>query len=350
MILPVVIAGGIGSRLWPMSRNTLPKQFIRFPQFEESLFQKTVKRVEGIPNVSPPVVICGRAHHSLVVEQLTSKEQPEGIILLEPAGRGTAPASAMAALLAKEKDPDTLLLILPADQVIQDVTSFRQAIEAAIPVASQGYLVTFGVRPESPSTGYGYIKKGESITGSSGFEVLNFIEKPENSVAESYVRDGNFFWNSGIFLLSAQSYLEELENYAPDILNACTRSFENLGRRGNLLEIPELYFSKCRNDSIDYAVMERTSRAAMISLDADWSDLGTWDTFMSLDSGDEDGNSKTGDVHVENVRNSYIQANDRLVAALGVQDLVIVETSDAVLISDKDSVQDVKKIVETLES
>ena len=350
MILPVVIAGGVGSRLWPMSRNTLPKQFIRFPQFEESLFQKTVKRVEGIPNVSPPVVICGRAHHSLVVEQLTSKEQPEGIILLEPAGRGTAPASAMAALLAKEKDPDTLLLILPADQVIQDVTSFRQAIEAAIPVASQGYLVTFGVRPESPSTGYGYIKKGESITGSSGFEVLNFIEKPENSVAESYVRDGDFFWNSGIFLLSAQSYLEELENYAPDILNACTRSFENLGRRGNLLEIPELYFSKCRNDSIDYAVMERTSRAAMISLDADWSDLGTWDTFMSLDSGDEDGNSKTGDVYVENVRNSYIQANDRLVAALGVQDLVIVETSDAVLISDKDSVQDVKKIVETLES
>ena len=350
MILPVVIAGGVGSRLWPMSRKTLPKQFIRFPQFKESLFQKTVKRVEGIPNVSPPLVICSKAHHSLVVEQLTSIEQSEGTILLEPTGRGTGPASAMAALLGKERDPDTLLLILPADHVIQDSTSFRQAIEAAIPVVSHGYLVTFGIRPENPSTGYGYIKKGESITGSSGFEVLNFIEKPEKSVAESYVRDGDFFWNSGIFLLSAQSYLEELENYAPDILDACTRSFENLGRTDNLLEIPELYFSKCRNESIDYAVMERTSRAAMISLDADWSDLGTWDRFISLDSGDEAGNSKTGDVYVENVRSSYIQANDRLVAALGVQDLVIVETSDAVLISDKDSVQDVKKIVETLES
>ena len=350
MILPVVIAGGVGSRLWPMSRNTLPKQFIRFPQFKESLFQKTVKRVEGIPNVSPPVVICGRAHHSLVVEQLTSIEQSEGTILLEPTGRGTAPASAMAALLAKERDPDAILLILPADHVIQDLVGFRLAIKAAVPIVSQGYLVTFGIRPESPSTGYGYIEKGESIAGSSGFEVLNFIEKPEKSVAESYVRDGSFFWNSGIFLLSAKSYLEELGNYAPDILEACTRSFENVSRTDNLFEIPELDFSKCRNDSIDYAVMEHTSRAAMIGLDAEWCDLGTWDTFMSLDSRDEVGNIKAGDVYVKNVRSSYIQANDRLVVALGVQDMVIVETSDAVLISDKDSVQDVKKIVETLES
>ena len=350
MILPVVIAGGVGSRLWPMSRTTLPKQFIRFPQFKESLFQKTVKRVEGIPNVSPPLVICSKTHHSLVVEQLTSIEQSEGTILLEPTGRGTAPASAMAALLAKERDPNAILLILPADHVIQDLAGFRLAIKAAVPIVSQGYLVTFGIRPESPSTGYGYIEKGESIAGSSGFEVLNFIEKPEKSVAESYVRDGSFFWNSGIFLLSAKSYLEELGNYAPDILEACTRSFENVSRTDNLFEIPELDFSKCRNDSIDYAVMEHTSKAAMIGLDAEWSDLGTWDTFMSLDSRDEVGNIKAGDVYVKNVRSSYIQANDRLVVALGVQDMVIVETSDAVLISDKDSVQDVKKIVETLES
>ena len=350
MILPVVIAGGVGSRLWPMSRTTLPKQFIHFPQFKESLFQKTVKRVEGIPNVSPPLVICSKAHHSLVVEQLTSIEQFEGTILLEPTGRGTAPASAMAALLAKERDPDAILLVLPADHVIQDLAGFRLAIKAAVPIVSQGYLVTFGIRPESPSTGYGYIEKGESIAGSSGFEVLNFIEKPEKSVAESYVRDGSFFWNSGIFLLSAKSYLEELGNYAPDILEACTRSFENVSRTDNLFEIPELDFSKCRNDSIDYAVMEHTSKAAMIGLDAEWSDLGTWDTFMSLDSRDEVGNVKAGDVYVKNVRSSYIQANDRLVVALGVQDMVIVETSDAVLISDKDSVQDVKKIVETLES
>ena len=350
MILPVVIAGGVGSRLWPVSRTTLPKQFIRFPQFNESLFQKTVKRVEEIPNVSPPLVICSKEHYSLVIEQLSSSDKSEGTILVEPIGRGTAPACAMAALLAKDRDPDTILLILPADHVIQDLTGFRIAIQAAMPVASQGYLVTFGVRPERPSTGYGYIQKGESIEGSLGFKVLNFTEKPEQSIAEAYIAEGDFFWNSGIFLFSAQSYLDELESHASDILKACNRSFKNLGRTDNLFEIQKSDFSQCRNDSIDYAVMENTSKAAMITLDANWSDLGTWETLAKLDSPDDAGNVKVGDVYVHDVRGSYIQANDRLVAALGIQELVIIETSDAVLISEKGSVQDVKKIIDTLNS
>ena len=350
MILPVIIAGGVGSRLWPVSKNLLPKQFICFSQFKESLFQKTVNRIAGMPNVLPPLVICGKPHHSLVTEQLLSIEQTDGTIMLEPHGRGTAPACAMAALHAKQRDPDTLLLVLPADHLIRDLAGFRQAIQVATPAALQRYLVTFGIKPETPSTGYGYIKKGEQIEGISCFEVSCFAEKPEKSVAESYLRDGSYFWNSGMFLMSAQSYLDELEKHAFDVFKTCTRSFENLIRKDNFLEIAESDFSKCPHDSIDYAVMENTTKGAVMTLDVGWNDLGDWDSFAAVSSKDESQNTKIGDVHVHDVRDSYIQANDRLVAALGVQDMVIIETAEAVLVSDKNSVQDVKKIAGSLKS
>ena len=350
MILPVIIAGGVGSRLWPVSKDLLPKQFICFPQFKESLFQKTVKRIAGIPNVLPPLVICGKSHHPLVGEQLRSIEQSDGTIMLEPIGRGTAPACAMAALLAKQRDPDTQLLVLPADHLIRDLASFRQAIKEAIPAALEGYLVTFGIKPETASTGYGYIEKGEQIDGTSCFEVSRFAEKPEKSVAESYLQDGGYFWNSGMFLMTAQTYLDELEKHAFDVFKACTRSFESLIRKDTFLEIKELDFSKCPNDSIDYAVMEKTTKAAMVTLDVGWNDLGEWDSFAAVSSKDESQNTTIGDVYVNDVRGSYIQANDRQVAALGIKDTVIVETADAVLVSSKNSVQDVKKIAESFKS
>ena len=350
MILPVIIAGGAGSRLWPVSKNSLPKQFICFPQFKESLFQKTVNRIAGIPNVMPPLVICGKSHHSLVNEQLRSIEQSDGTIMLEPYGRGTAPACAMAALLAEQRAPDTILLVLPADHLIQDIAGFQQAIQAAIPAALQRYLVTFGIRPATSSEGYGYIKKGEQIGGTSGFEVSYFAEKPEKSVAESYLRDGGYLWNSGMFLMSAQLYLDELEKHAIDVFKACTRSFENLTRKDNFLEITESDFSNCPNDSIDYAVMEKTNKAAVVTLDVGWNDLGEWESIAAVSSKDESDNTTIGDVHVDDVRGSYIQANDRLVAALGIKDMVIIETADAVLVSGKKSVQDVKKIAESLKS
>ena len=350
MILPVVIAGGVGSRLWPLSRKMLPKQFIHFPQFEESLFQKTVQRADGIPNALPPLIVCNKSHQSLAVAQLKSIEVSEGGILLEPEGRNTAPAAAVAALLAKETDPNIIMLILPADHAIKEMSNFQLAIQKAEKLASQGYLVTFGIEPESPETGYGYIEKGNAIDATAGFEVLNFTEKPNKSIAESYFRDGHFFWNSGMFLFSAQSYLNELELYAPDIFEACTHSFKELKRANNLFEIPKLIFGKCRKDSIDYAVMEKTSRAAIIPLDVDWNDLGSWDSLAQLGPEDEHGNITIGDVQAVSARNSYIQSNNRFVAAVGVQDMVIVETSDAVLVAKKDSVQDVRKVVEELES
>ena len=348
MILPVIIAGGVGSRLWPVSTNLLPKQFICFPQFKESLFQKTVNRVAGMSNVLPPLVICGKSHYSLANEQLRSIKQTDGTIMLEPHGRGTAPACAMAALHAKRKDPETLLLVLPADHLIRDLAGFQQAIQSAMPAALHRYLVTFGIKPETSSTGYGYIKKGERIDGTSSFQVSCFTEKPEKSVAESYLRDGSYFWNSGMFLMSAKTYLDELEKHKSDVFNACVKSFENLIRKDNFLEMPETEFSICPNDSIDYAVMEQTNKAAVVTLDVGWNDLGEWDSIAAVSSKDESQNTMIGDVHVHDVRGSYVQANDRLVAALGVQDLVIVETAEAVLVSDKNSVQDVKKIAESL--
>ncbi|NKB33533.1 MAG: mannose-1-phosphate guanylyltransferase/mannose-6-phosphate isomerase [Pseudomonadales bacterium] len=348
MLLPVVIAGGIGSRLWPVSRALLPKQFIHLPQYQGSLFQNTLRRLDGIADISEPLIVCNADHRFLVAEQLRKLEKTEGKILLEPVGRNTAPAVAMAALYAVRQNPEAVLLILPSDHVVKDIANFQEAVASASSLSRDDYLVTFGIVPGAPETGYGYIEKGAEID--KGYEVSRFVEKPDKTTAESYLASGNFYWNSGMFMFSAQHYLTELKAHAADIHAACEAAFAHLDEDDDFLRIPENEFNQCRSDSIDYAVMEKTSRAAMIPLDAGWSDLGAWDALWDTDEKDTAGNAISGDVLTEQVSNSYIQAHSRLVAAVGIEDAVIIETPDAVLVSSRDKSQAVKQIVEQIEA
>lgn len=349
MLLPVVIAGGIGSRLWPVSRALLPKQFINFPGFEGSLFQSTITRLDGIAVVSEPLVVCNLEHRYIVAEQLRKLGMSRSKILLEPFARNTAPAAAMAALVAVQNDPDALLLVLPADHVVKDVQAFQSTVQEAEKLALQDHLVAFGVAPSTPETGFGYIETGDKIDSCRGYRVSNFVEKPDKATAESYLQSDKYYWNSGIFMFSARRYLEELSTYAPDIHDSCVKASNHLKNEGNFLMIPESDFDQCRSDSIDYAVMEHTSNAVMTHFDVGWSDLGAWDALWEFQNKDERGNVLEGDVITENVKNSYIQSNSRLLAVADIEDAVIIETSDSVLVSNRNSAQNVKQIVEQLE-
>ena len=350
MLLPVVIAGGIGSRLWPVSRTLLPKQFIHFQQFGGSLFQNTLNRLNGIEDISQPLVVCNEEHRFLVAEQLRTLGELDSKILLEPFGKDTAPAVAMAALCAVQENPDALLLVLPADHIINDIDCFQSAISEAKKLAKENKLVTFGIVPDGPEVGYGYIEKGSQVEGADGFNVARFVEKPDLAAAVSYLEARTYFWNSGMFMFSAQLFLSELEVYAKDIYEVCAESFAGIIKDNDFMRIPESTFSACRSDSIDYAVMEKTANAAMIPLDADWNDLGAWEALWKVSNKDANGNVINGDVLLNQVNNSYIQAESRLVAAVGVEDMVIIETADAVLVSNKKSAQTVKQIVEQLEA
>ncbi|MDD9897316.1 MAG: mannose-1-phosphate guanylyltransferase/mannose-6-phosphate isomerase [Gammaproteobacteria bacterium] len=348
MLLPVVIAGGIGSRLWPLSRALLPKQFIHFPQHDGSLFQNTLRRVKGIEAITDPIVVCNAEHRFLVAEQLRAIGKTKNAILLEPMGRNTAPAVAMAAHYALENSPDAILLVLPADHVIQDENNFKAAISNAYALALDGNLIAFGIVPGAPETGYGYIKQGEPINNGQGYSVSQFVEKPDKATAESYLESGDYFWNSGMFVFSAKSYLEELKTHAEDIHEACEKAYLATKKGEDFYKIPEAEFAAIRSDSIDYAVMEKTTKSVMVSMDAGWNDLGAWDALWDIEKKDADGNVVSGDVLAEQVTNSYIQANSRLVAAVGVDDAVIIETPDAVLVADKRESQAVKQIVDQL--
>ena len=350
MLLPVVIAGGIGSRLWPVSRTLLPKQFIHFQQFGGSLFQNTLNRLNGIEDISQPLVVCNEEHRFLVAEQLRTLGELDSKILLEPFGKDTAPAVAMAALCAIQENPDALLLVLPADHIINDIDCFQSAISEAKKLAKENKLVTFGIVPDGPEVGYGYIEKGSQVEGADGFNVARFVEKPDLAAAISYLEARTYFWNSGMFMFSAQLFLSELEVYAKDIYEVCAESFAGIIKDNDFMRIPESTFSACRSDSIDYAVMEKTANAAMIPLDAGWNDLGAWEALWKVSNKDANGNVINGDVLLNQVNNSYIQAESRLVAAVGVEDMVIIETADAVLVSNKKSAQTVKQIVEQLEA
>ena len=349
MLLPVVIAGGIGSRLWPVSRTLLPKQFIHFQQFGGSLFQNTLNRLNGIEDISQPLVVCNEEHRFLVAEQLRTLGELDSRILLEPFGKDTAPAVAMAALYAIQENPDALLLVLPADHIINDIDRFQSAISEAEKLAKKNKLVTFGIVPDAPEVGYGYIEKGSQLEDSDGFVVARFIEKPELAAAISYLEDRTYFWNSGMFMFSAQLFLNELEVYSKDIYEVCVETFAAIIKDNDFMRIPESTFSACRSISIDYAVMEKTANAAMIPLDAGWNDLGAWEALWKVGNKDASGNVISGDVLLDQVNNSYIQAESRLVAAVGIEDTVIIETADAVLVSNKKSTQTVKQIVEQLE-
>lgn len=349
MLIPVILAGGVGSRLWPVSRSMLPKQFIDFPNMSGSLFQNTLSRLEGVADMEDPIVVCNDDHRFLVAEQLRQLERSGCDILLEPVGRNTAPAVALAALCALQDNADPLLLVLPADHVIKDQAAFQQAIAQATLSARNGKLATFGIVPSVPETGYGYIEKGEEIAGLDGYCVEQFVEKPDQETAQVYLDSGNYFWNSGMFLFSATTYLQELKQHAPDIFESCHQAFASLDRGDDFQRIPESIFASCRSDSIDYAVMEKTASAIVVPLEAGWNDLGAWDAIWEVQDKNEQGNVLSGDVLTFDVQNSYIQSQSRLVAVAGVQDVVVVETADAVLVTQRSQVQSVKHLVQQLQ-
>jgi mannose-1-phosphate guanylyltransferase/mannose-6-phosphate isomerase len=350
MIVPVILAGGVGSRLWPQSRALLPKQFIQFPGQDGSLFQNTLSRLEGLESLAPPLVVCNNEHRFLVAEQLRQLGIAGAAILLEPVGRNTAPAVAMAALQASRSDQDPVLLVLPADHMILDCPALHLAVRQGEQLARQDRLVTFGIVPGAPETGYGYIKKGPALPASDGCSVEQFVEKPDLETARSYLQRGDYLWNSGMFMFRASVFLRELATFAPDMLGCCEKAFVEIESGQDYLNIPIGLFAACPSDSIDYAVMEKTDAAAVVPLDASWNDLGAWSAVWEVAEKDANGNAVSGDVLLEQVADSYIQANSRMVAAVGVSDTVIVETSDAVLVADRGKVQGIKKIVDLLQA
>ena len=350
MIVPVVMAGGVGSRLWPSSRETLPKQFLAFQDTDgsrnHSLFQQTLIRLEGIADLGNPVVVCNEDHRFLVAEQLREIGIATATIILEPVGRNTAPAVALAALAVAQDNPGDLLLVLAADHVISRVEAFREAVESGARVARDGALITFGIVPKSPETGYGYIKRGDPVA--EGFRVDSFVEKPQLETARQYLESGDYYWNSGKFMFSARSYIEELQNFEPLMLDVCRRSWQGASRDLDFHRIAKSSFENCPANSIDYAVMEKTSRSVVIPLDAGWNDLGAWSAVWEQGPLDENNNVCRGDVLVQDSHNSFIQAESRLVTLVGMDNAVVVETSDAVLVANKARVQEVKEVVKAL--
>ncbi len=368
-MIPVILSGGSGTRLWPLSRALYPKQFLPLVREDRTLLQSTVERIRGYPGVGAPLVVCNEAHRFLVAEQLRTVSADPGTILLEPVGRNTAPAVALAAL--SQAEPDAMLLVMPADHVIRDVEAFHKALSDGLEPAGAGMLVTFGVVPASAHTGYGYIRVDKSgqwsvvscqLLKSDGprttdngppsnhgpYSVAGFVEKPDAATAGRYLASGDYFWNSGMFLFRASAYLEALERHAPDILEACRDALAGQERDRDFLRVDEEAFARCRAESIDYAVMEKTDRAVVVPLDAGWSDVGSWSALREAGGQDAAGNVFHGDVLAEGVRNTFVHAGRRLVAAVGVEDLIIVETGDALLVMDKSRTEDVKRIVDRL--
>lgn len=345
MLIPVLLSGGVGSRLWPVSREAHPKQFLPLAS-ELSMLQETLKRTSDL-RASAPIVVCNEEHRFMVAEQLRQLELSAGSLILEPEGRNTAPAVALAAIKAMSIDADAVMLVLPADHLIQDIPAFVGAVQKALALASDGQLMTFGVVPTQAETGYGYIKCGAS-KGSELFALDSFVEKPDLATAREYLASGDFLWNSGMFLLSASTYLEELERLAPQILQACKESMSRSTTDLDFVRPHKESFLACPSDSIDYAVMEKTDRGAVISLDCGWSDVGAWSALWEVASRDDEGNVSVGDVMLDNCSNSYFRSESRLVAATGVENLVVIETADAILVADREKVQDVKRIVNRL--
>lgn len=343
---PVVLAGGTGSRLWPKSRAALPKQFLSLTS-DKTMLQNTILRLP-IDKMELPLVICNEDHRFLAAEQLRTANIDYESIILEPIGRNTAPAIALAAIKAVEEGDDPVLLILAADHLISDHKAFHLSINKATMLANEGKLVTFGVAPTEAHTGYGYIKAGK-LLNDIGFEVAQFIEKPDFTTAQEYLESGEYYWNSGMFMFKASVYLRELSKHAPEIFTACVNAMTNTDKDLTFLRIDVDAFAKCPSDSIDYAVMENTSDACMVTLDAGWSDVGSWSSLWeTAKNKDEAGNVVIGDAILEGVTNSYINAEQRLISIIGLNDVVVVETKDAVLVANKHRVQDIKNVVNQL--
>ena len=353
MIIPVIMAGGSGSRLWPLSRVLYPKQFLCL-KGELTMLQTTISRLNGV-DCENPVVICNEQHRFIVAEQLRQLNKLTGNIVLEPAGRNTAPAIALAALasLRNQSDNDPLMLILAADHVIQNEEAFCEAVRNALPYAESGKLVTFGIVPDQPETGYGYIRRGNSCNTAEkevAFSVAQFVEKPDLDTAQAYVASGEYYWNSGMFLFRAGRYLEELKKFRPDILDACEKAMANIDPDLDFVRVDEAAFLACPDESIDYAVMEKTADAVVVPMDAGWSDVGSWSSLWEISTKNQQGNVHHGDVISHDTEKSFIYAESGLVTTVGVKDLVVVQTKDAVLVANRNCAQDVKKIVEELKA
>lgn len=350
-VFPVILSGGSGSRLWPLSRQSYPKQFIPLLN-ERSLLQNTVERLTHIADLQSPITICHEDHRFVLAQQMQEMDVHPAVAILEPVSRNTAPAIAAAALAAQQQcagGEDPILLVLPADHIITG-EGFGQAVAVAVSAASQGRLVTFGITPDAPATGYGYIKRGAPLMLEQGlFSAEGFIEKPGLDQAKEFLNQGDYLWNSGIFVFSAQTYLKVLEQEAPEVHTAATKAWHIAAYDNDFIRLNESAFAESPIISVDYAVMESASDIVVVELNARWLDVGSWASLASLDNQDKEGNSTHGDVMLHDVQNTYVRSNTHLIAALGVKDLVIVDTADALLVADKKSTEDIRFIVTKLD-
>lgn len=349
MIIPVILAGGSGTRLWPMSRTLMPKQFFRLTN-DHTMFQNTVLRFSGFEGVESPIVICNQAHGFIAAGQLQEIGVTPPVIFLEPAGRNTAPAVAVAALKAAAIDPEALILVLPADHLISDTEKFHAALRIAEKSAEAGGLVTFGIIPDRPETGYGYIRKGEPRPDGDAFFIAEFVEKPDLETAKAYLASGEYCWNSGMFLFGAKAIMDELNRHAPDIMAAGKAAFDRGKVQSPFFDLDQAAFERCPSDSIDYAVMEKTDRGIMVPFRAGWDDVGSWKALWNVGIKDEAGNVVRGEAVLHEVSDTLVYANSRLVAMSGVTRLAVIETKDAVLICSLDQSQGVKQVVDVLKA
>ena len=350
-LVPVILSGGSGSRLWPLSRAQRPKQFLALTG-DSSLFQQTLQRVcdiEGHQSQISPIVVANTDHRFLVAEQCRDMAIKPMSLILEPVARNTAPAIAVAALAAMQNLDDPVMLVLPSDHTFSDVGAFHRAVSVGLKAAQNGSMVVFGITPTYPETGYGYVKAKQA--DAHGVHAVDaFVEKPNEAVAKSYIDQGGYYWNSGMFMFKASVYLQELNLYRPEMVKACLRSWDESIRDLEFVRLNKEAFASSPSDSIDFAVMEKTKKAVVIPLDAGWSDVGAWSAVWEVQDRDHSGNSIKGDVLIESSSNSYVNAQSRMVAIVGMDNVVVVETSDAVLVMNKDKSQDVKKLVDQLKS
>lgn len=345
MITPVILAGGTGSRLWPLSRAMYPKQFLSLTD-DLTMLQETFSRLEDLPYGSS-MVICNEDHRFIAAEQLR-QQATMPTILLEPAARNTAPAVALAALYALLNEEDPVLLVLAADHVIENQLAFSSAVKKALPLAESGKLVMFGIVPTAPETGYGYVKRGFLLTDETSFTVSRFVEKPSLETATDYVNSGDYYWNSGMFMFRASRYLAELAKHRPDILAACEEAISQTVNDLDFVRVGQAAFNKCPEDSIDYAVMEKTHDAVLVPLDAGWSDVGSWSALWEIGTKNAEGNVVHGDALLHDCKNSFVHSSSRLITMAGMENTIVIETKDAILVVNKDRVQDVKNIVNSL--
>lgn len=345
-LFPVILSGGFGGRLWPVSRAHYPKQFLSLIT-EHSLLQETMFRLSGMENVEAPTLICNTRHRFIAAEQLRSTQIKPRRIFLEPVGRNTAPAVAITAFDVLASDPDGVLLVMPSDHVILHVPSFQKSVRDSVKLAQADHLVTLGIIPTSPKIGYGYIKQGNALNQNS-YQVEAFVEKPDLKTAKQYLDTPGYLWNSGIFIFKAKTYLDELQKFSPQIYQACEKTYQAIRQDMDFSWLDEFAFEQCPSDSIDYAIMEKTQKAAVIPVDMGWSDVGSWGSLWEVVSKDAQGNSANDHVYLKDVSNCFIKSKKEIVAALGIDNLIVIDTDDALLIAHRNKEQEVKDVFKKL--